>query len=45
MLNELNKEISKLVTKTELRIEQNKVLKLKAFDSSYFRGKTHFEEL
>ena len=44
MLNELNKEISKSATKTELKTEQNKILKLKAFDSSYFRGKTHFEE-
>ena len=39
MLNELNKEISKSATKTELKTEQNKILKLKAFDSSYFRGK------
>ena len=38
------KKVAKLTTKSELRIEQNKMLKLPTFDSSYFRDKNHFEE-
>ena len=33
-----------LATKAELKTEQDKLLKLQAFDSSPFRGKSHFEE-
>ena len=33
-----------LATKAELKTEQDKVTKLQTFDSSYFRGKSHFEE-
>ena len=32
-----------LATKTELKAEQDKNLKLQALDSSYFGGKNHFE--
>ena len=31
-------------TKVELKVEQDKITKLQAFDSSYFRGKSHFED-
>ena len=41
---DLNKKTGTLATKTELKVEQNKITKLRAFDSSYFRGKSHFEE-
>ena len=30
--------------KAELKAEQEKVVKLQAFDSSYFRDKSHFED-
>ena len=32
-----------LAAKAELQAEQDKIVKLQAFDSSYFRGKSHFE--
>ena len=32
----------KVATEAELKTEQNKITKLHAFDSSYFRGKSHF---
>ena len=32
-----------LVTKAELKAEQDKILKLQVFDSSYFWGKSRFE--
>ena len=38
------KKVSKLGTKAELKVEQGKILKLQAFDSSYFWGKNHFED-
>ena len=41
---ELDKKVSTLATKAELKSEQDKILNLQAFDSSYFRGKSHFEE-
>ena len=31
-----------LVTKAELRLEQDKIVKHEAFDSSYFHGKNFF---
>ena len=40
----LDKYVAKLATKSELKAEQEKILKLQAFDSSYFRGKSHFED-
>ena len=41
---DLNKKTATLATKAELKVEQNKITKLRSFDSSYFRGKSHFEE-
>ena len=34
----------KLAIKAKLKAEQDKITKLQAFDSSYFRGKNHFED-
>ena len=33
-----------MATKAELKAEQEKIIKLRTFDSSYFRGKNHFED-
>ena len=38
------KELGILATKAELKIEQDKMTKLQAFDSSHFRGKINFED-
>ena len=40
----LNKKAATLATKTELKVEQNKIIILKGFDSSNFWGKSHFED-
>ena len=32
------------MTKTKLKAEQDKVVKLQVFDSNYFYGKSHFED-
>ena len=32
-----------MARKAELKAEQDKIIKLQAFDSSYFWGKSHFE--
>ena len=40
----MNKKVAALATKAELKAEQDEILKLQAFDSSYFRGKNHFED-
>ena len=37
------KKLETLATKAKLKAEQDKIIKLKAFDSSCFRGKSHFE--
>ena len=42
--SDLNKKVATLATKTELKAEQDKLTKLQAFDSTYFRGKSHFED-
>ena len=42
--SELKKKIEKLATKAELKNEQDKITKSKAFDLSYIRGKSHFED-
>ena len=39
---DLNKKVSALTTKTQLKAEQEKIIKLQAFESSYFRDKSHF---
>ena len=33
-----------LTTKAELKEEQDKIIKLQAFDSSYVRGKSYYED-
>ena len=44
MLNQIKKKkVATLATKAELKIEQDGVTKLQAFDSSYFHGKSHFK--
>ena len=40
----LDKKIAALTTKAELKAEKDKIVKLQAFDSSYFRYKSHFED-
>ena len=41
---DLDKKSVTLAKKTEFKAEQDKILKLLAFDSSYFRCKSHFED-
>ena len=36
--DDLDRKVATLVTKAELTAEQDKITKLQAFDSSYFRG-------
>ena len=38
----LNKKVATLASKAELKAEKDKLIKLQAFDSSYFRGKSYF---
>ena len=38
------KKVAALETKVALKAEQDKIMKLQAFDSSYFQGKSHFED-
>ena len=33
-----------IILKTEVKAEQDKTVKLQAFDSTYFCGKSHFED-
>ena len=42
--SDLDRKLATLATKPELKDEQDKIIKFQAFDSSYFRGKSHFEE-
>ena len=39
-----HKNIKSLAIKAELNVKQDKIIKLQLFDSSYFRGKSHFED-
>ena len=41
---DLNTKLATLATKTKLKAEQDKIVKLQAFDSTYFRNKSHFED-
>ena len=41
---DLDNKIATLAIKAELKAEQDKIKTLQAFDSSYFRGKNHFED-
>ena len=40
---DLDKKVATLATKAELKAEQDRITKSKAFDSNYFRGKSHFK--
>ena len=40
----LNKKLATLETKVELKTEKDKIAKLEVFDSSYIKGKSHFED-
>ena len=40
----LDKEIATPAEKTELKSNQNKITKSEAFDSNYFRDKSHYED-
>ena len=37
---DVNLKLATLATKSEIKAEQDKILQLKSFDSSYFRGKS-----
>ena len=39
---DLDKQFERLATKDELKAEEDKIIKLQAFDSSYFGGKNFF---
>ena len=39
---DLDKKVATLATKAELKAEQDKIIKLQTFDSSYFWGKSYF---
>ena len=39
-----NTKLATLATKAELKTERDKIVKLKAFDSSYFSDKSHFKD-
>ena len=41
---DLDKKVTTLATKGEIKAEQDKIIKLQAFDSSYFQSKSHFED-
>ena len=43
--SDLDKKEAALATKAELKPEEDKKVKLQAFDSSYFRGKSHFDDI
>ena len=40
----LNTELGLLAAKAELKAEQDKIVKLQAFDSSYFHTKSHLQD-
>ena len=42
--SDLGKKIPTLTTKSELKAEQGKIVKLEVFGSSYFCGKSHFKD-
>ena len=39
----LNTKLAILASKAELKAEQDKIVKLQVFDSSFFRGKIHLK--
>ena len=42
--SDLNTKIEKFATKAELKVVQDKIAKLQAFDPDHFLGKIHFED-
>ena len=40
--SDLSTKLETLATKAELKAKPNKIVNLQAFDSSYFRDKSHF---
>ena len=42
--SDLRTKFETLVTKAELIAEQDKIIRFQVFDSSYFCGKSHFED-
>ena len=40
----LDQKVATLEAKAKLKAEQEKIIKLQAFDSSYFCGKSYFED-
>ena len=42
--SDLSTKLATFVKKAELKAEQDKIVKLQTFDSSYFGGKSHFED-
>ena len=41
---DLGKKVGILATKSELKVDQDKIIKLPAFDSNNFSSKSHFED-
>ena len=41
--SDLNTKLTTLATKAELKTQQDKIVKLQIFDSTYFRDKSYFE--
>ena len=41
---DLDKRVATLAMKAELNANHDKIIKLQVLDSSYFRGKSHFED-
>ena len=42
--SDLDKKVATLATKAKLKQEQDKTVKLQAFNSSYFCDKSHFQD-
>ena len=42
--SDLSTKLETLATKAELKAKINKIVNLQAFDSSYFRDKSHFQD-
>ena len=42
--SDLDKKITAIATKAESKAEQDEIMKVQAFDFSYFRDRSHFED-
>ena len=42
--SDLDKKVTAIATKAESKAEQDKIMKVQAFDFSYFCDKSHFED-